>query len=180
MNGFGSDCSASPGAMQAAYLEEGINTCFEAIDEITTKYGIEKIKTIGDSYMAAGGIDDTNPAAANDVVRAAIEIQKFVINQKVLRKSAGLTTFEMRVGVHSGRVVAGIVGIKKFQYDLWGDTVNIASRMENNGIPEQVNISEATYQIIKEDPQFTFESRGKLDVKGKGEMQMYFVDLATS
>jgi len=83
--------------MQAADIVEGINTDFEAFDEITTKYGIKKIKTSGDSYMAAGGIDDTNPAAANDVVRAAIEIQKFVINQKVLRKSAGLTTFEMQM-----------------------------------------------------------------------------------
>ena len=86
----------------------------------------------------------------------------------------------MRAGIHSGAVVAGIVGVKKFQYDIWGDTVNIASRMETNGQPNQVNVSQSTYELLKDDPAFEFEYRGKIEVKGKGEMDMYFVSRNTT
>ena len=102
----------------------------------------------------------------------------FVVKRKAEREAEGLIPFEMRAGIHTGNVVAGIVGVKKFQYDIWGDTVNTASRMESNGEVGKVNISQSTYELIKDDPQFTFEHRGKVSAKGKGEVDMYFVSLA--
>lgn len=164
--------------MNAADLVEELNVCFKAFDAIMTKYGIEKIKTIGDAYMAAGGIPDTNRATVADVVNAGLDMQQFVKERKRERELTGLEGFEMRIGIHSGPVVAGIVGVKKFQYDLWGDTVNIASRMETNGKPGQVNISEATYKLIHQDPSFSFISRGMIHAKGKGQLAMYFVSHA--
>ena len=164
--------------MNAADLVEELNVCFKAFDAIMTKYGIEKIKTIGDAYMAAGGIPDTNRATVADVVNAGLDMQQFVKERKRERELTGLEGFEMRIGIHSGPVVAGIVGVKKFQYDLWGDTVNIASRMETNGKPGQVNISEATYKRIHQDPSFSFISRGMIHAKGKGQLAMYFVSHA--
>jgi class 3 adenylate cyclase len=98
-----------------------------------------------------------------------------MLKRQEQRRTSGLPVFEMRVGIHTGRVVAGIIGVKKFQYDVWGDTVNTANRMETNGAACRVNISETTYELIRQDPDFEFEQRGKIPVKGKGEMQMYFV-----
>lgn len=147
-----------------------LNECFKAFDEIVEKYGVEKIKTIGDAYMAVGGVPVPSSIHTENVIKAAIDIREFIANRKASNQGIG---FELRIGVHTGPVVSGIVGTKKFQYDIWGDTVNIAARMESNSEPGKINISESTYQIIKD--QFECEYRGEMDVKGKGNMRMYFV-----
>ena len=155
-------------------LVHDINECFSAFDQICEKHGIEKIKTIGDAYMAAGGLPVPNLTHARDVVAASLEMRDFIAEEKARRMTAGRPYFEIRIGVHTGPVVAGIVGVKKFQYDIWGDTVNTASRMESSGEAGQVNISEATYALVKDDASFRFVPRGMVQVKGKGEMRMFF------
>ena len=152
-------------------LVKSIDYYFKGFDEITTKYELEKIKTIGDSYMCACGLPTLNPSNARQVVQAAKEMVALVKNE--LTKSDDLNHFEIRVGIHTGPVVAGIVGIKKWQYDIWGDTVNIASRMESNSRPGRVNLSETTYQIIKDE--FPCEYRGEIEVKNHGSVKMYFL-----
>jgi class 3 adenylate cyclase len=161
--------------LAAKELVGEINTCFKAFDEIMTKYKLEKIKTIGDAYMAAGGLHVPRTSEPKDVVKAGIEMQAFMLSRKAEREKAYLPYFEMRVGVHTGPVVAGIVGVKKFQYDIWGDTVNTASRMESNGTIGKVNISSKTYALLKNDDGFKFEEREEIEVKGKGIMKMYYV-----
>jgi adenylate cyclase len=161
--------------LTAKELVSEINACFRIFDQIIEKHGIEKIKTIGDSYMAAGGLHKPRHSEVKDVVLAGLEMQTFMIERKKKRNAEGLAAFEMRVGINTGPVVAGIVGVKKFQYDIWGDTVNTASRMESHGEVGKVNISEATYQLVKDVDEFDFDARGKLEVKGKGEIEMYFV-----
>lgn len=154
-------------------LVDEIDYCFKHFDEIISKHNIEKIKTIGDAYMCAGGlpvVNDTNPV---DVVRAALEIQLFMNQLKAKKQSEEKPFFELRIGIHTGPVIAGIVGIKKFQYDIWGDTVNIAARMESSCEVDRVNISQTTYENIKD--QYECYHRGKIEAKGKGEIDMYFV-----
>lgn len=161
--------------LSATELVSEINFCFEAFDAIIGKYGIEKIKTIGDAYMAAGGLPVASEDSAKRTVLAALEMQAFICNRKTEMDARGKHAFEMRAGIHTGPVVAGIVGVKKFQYDIWGDTVNTASRLESSGQVGLVNISQTTYELLKDDPEFDFQSRGKIVAKGKGEIDMYFV-----
>lgn len=164
--------------MDTHELVEELNYCFKGFDEIMDKYGIEKIKTIGDAYMAAGGLPVPKEDSVKSTVLAALEMQDFIKERNAVRCEKGKTSFEMRVGIHTGPVVAGIVGLKKFQYDIWGDSVNTASRLESTGQAGQVNISQNTYDYLKNDPMFCFTSRGKIMAKGKGEIAMYFVGLA--
>lgn len=163
--------------LSAKALVSEINTCFKAFDHIIGKYHIEKIKTIGDAYMAAGGLPTPDDNAVKNTVLAGLEMQEFIIKRKQKLEKEGQVSFEMRVGIHTGPIVAGIVGVKKFQYDIWGDTVNTASRMESSGAVGKVNISQYTYELINNDPQFQFKHRGKLSAKGKGLVDMYFVKL---
>ncbi len=151
-----------------------INYCYSEFDRIITRHGIEKIKTIGDSYMCAAGLPVTNNTHPYDLVSAGLEIVQFIETLKQERMENGLPYFELRVGIHTGPVVAGIVGIKKFAYDIWGDTVNTASRMESSGATGKVNISGITHEIVKD--KFSCTYRGKLDAKNKGLIDMYFVD----
>jgi class 3 adenylate cyclase len=155
-------------------LVDDINECFSAFDLIMERHGIEKIKTIGDSYMAAGGLPVPNTTHATDVVNAAIEIQQFMLAYKEKKEAEGKHFFEIRIGINSGPVVAGIVGIKKFSFDIWGDSVNTASRMESSGEAGKINISKSTYDQVKE--HFRCKPRGKIQAKGKGEIEMYFVE----
>jgi class 3 adenylate cyclase/predicted metal-dependent HD superfamily phosphohydrolase len=155
--------------LTAEELVDKINEYFIEFDTIIQKYGIEKIKTIGDAYMAVGGLPTPKSTHAVDVVSAALEIQKFA--KRMQEKGDG--AFDVRIGINSGPVVAGIVGIKKFAYDIWGDTVNIAARMETTSVIGGINISKATYELVKD--KFKCIPRGKIDAKGKGEMEMYFV-----
>jgi adenylate cyclase len=160
-------------------LVEEINVCFKAFDLIAGKYQIEKIKTIGDAYMAAGGIPHPDENSLKNIVLAGLEMQAFIIKRTFENQQNQIPAFEMRLGIHAGPIVAGIVGIKKFQYDVWGDTVNIASRVESGGMVGKVNISETLYELIKEEECFTFEYRGHIHAKGKGEIKMYFVEKKT-
>jgi class 3 adenylate cyclase len=160
--------------MSPEQLVNEIHQYFSYFDSIMEKYGIEKIKTIGDAYMCAGGIPDQNTTHAIDIVNAAIEMQQYVEQQKLTKIAAGEIFFEIRIGIHTGSVVAGIVGTKKFAYDIWGDTVNLASRMESSGEVDRINISATTYELVKNT--FTCEYRGKISAKNKGEIDMYFVN----
>ncbi len=150
-------------------LVQELHECFTAFDNIIERNGLEKIKTIGDAYLAVCGLPVSNPDHAKNTVKAAMEIIDYINARKQHEK-----TFEIRIGIHSGSVVAGIVGVKKFAYDIWGDTVNTAARMEQNSEAGKVNISETTWHLVKDE--FTCTHRGKIGAKGKGEIDMYFVN----
>lgn len=155
--------------MRPEDLVQELHECFSAFDAIIERNGLEKIKTTGDAYMAVCGMPVANEHHAEASVRAALEIAQYV-RERIAQGKA----FEIRIGLHSGTVVAGIVGVKKFAYDIWGDVVNTAARMEQHSEPGKITISEATYTIVRDS--FRCTPRGKLEVKGKGEMEMYFVE----
>ncbi|MBC8047050.1 MAG: tetratricopeptide repeat protein [Fimbriimonadaceae bacterium] len=159
--------------LSPAELVAEIDRCFKAFDHIIEKHNIEKIKTIGDSYMCAGGLPVVNKTHADDVVSAALEIQQYMHEHIEERRKQNKEVFEIRIGIHTGPVVAGIVGVKKFAYDIWGDTVNIASRMESSGETGKVNISGSTYALVKD--KFQCDHRGKIEAKNRGMIDMYFV-----
>jgi adenylate cyclase len=159
--------------LSPAQLVNEIDFYFRAFDEIIGKYKIEKIKTIGDAYLCASGVPVKVKNSATEIVAAAIEMQQFVAVTKKKNLKAGKPYFEIRIGIHTGPLVAGIVGAKKFGYDIWGDTVNTAARMEQHGEVGHINISEATQQQIG--TKFTCRYRGEVDAKNKGKLKMYFV-----
>ncbi len=153
---------------------EALGFYFEAFDEITTSRFIEKIKTIGDCYMCVGGVPQKNNSHAFDTVLAGLEIQKFVEDIAAVDQQKGKPVWRLRIGIHTGGVMAGVIGKKKFAYDVWGDTVNVAARMESSGEAGKVNVSETTYQYVKD--YFVCTYRGKVPAKSLGEINMYFVD----
>lgn len=155
-------------------LVNEIDVCFREFDRIMERYGIEKIKTIGDAYMAAAGLPVENKSHARDMVRAALDIQAYMRKHKAEREKWNKPVFEIRIGIHTGPVVAGIVGSKKFAYDIWGDTVNLASRMESSCETGCINISGSTYMHVNED--FTCRYRGEIAAKNKGLVNMFYVE----
>jgi class 3 adenylate cyclase len=142
-----------------------LNQLFSKFDRLADKYGLEKIKTIGDAYMVVGGIPVARIDHAQAIASMALEMMEIA--------RATESALSLRIGINSGPAIAGVIGIKKFAYDLWGDTVNTASRMESHGIPGSIQVSEATHQLLRDE--FEFEERGRVDVKGKGWMNLYIL-----
>ena len=157
--------------MTPQQLVDELHACFKAFDEIIKKHNIEKIKTVGDAYLAVSGLPIPDPGHAVNMVKAAVDILGFMRERK---KQLGDNTFEVRIGMHSGNVVAGIVGVIKFAYDIWGDTVNTAARMEEHSVGGKINISHTTYELVKD--KFECHYRGEITAKNKGSLQMYFVE----
>ena len=155
---------------EPALLLQELNEVFEKFDSIVQRHNLEKMKTIGDSYMIASGVPNSVKDHAEKLVQAAIEMRDYILNRNIEKE----IKLEMMTGIHTGPVVAGIVGMRKFTYDVWGDTVNIASRMTSGCEPQKINISGATHSLINN--KFNCEYRGKLNAKGKGEIDMYFVE----
>jgi class 3 adenylate cyclase len=155
-------------------LIDELDKFFFYFDSVVEKYGIEKIKTIGDAYMCAGGIPEKNRTNPVEVILAALEMKAYMKTLKETSELEGMKYWDIRIGIHTGTVVAGVVGQKKLSYDIWGDTVNTASRMESSGEAGRINISGTTYEFVKEF--FNCEYRGKMPVKYKGELEMYFVE----
>jgi adenylate cyclase len=160
--------------MNPEILIDELDKFFFYFDSVVEKFGIEKIKTIGDAYMCAGGIPEKNRTNPVEVILAALEMKGYMNKLKATSEIEGMKYWDIRIGIHTGTVVAGVVGQKKLSYDIWGDTVNTASRMESSGEAGKINISGTTYEFVREF--FTCEYRGKMPVKYKGELEMYFVD----
>lgn len=155
-------------------IVEMVDFYFSAFDEIVKRHGVEKIKTIGDAYLCVSGIPTENSNHVTNMLKAAIEIVHFMENSVQEKKSARLPYLEIRIGVHTGPLVAGIVGSMKFAYDVWGDTVNIAARMEQAGEAGKINVSETVYEAVMS--AYSFQYRGELEAKNKGKLKMYFLE----
>lgn len=166
--------TAIAATMAPAQVVEELNECFVKFDQIAEKYNLEKIKTIGDSYMCAGGLPIANKSHPMDAVNAGKEMLSFISQRNKRLQAEGRLPWPIRIGIHTGELVAGVVGSKKFAYDIWGDTVNVASRMESNSESGRINISQATFQLLDNKVDCTF--RGEIDVKNKGKMGMYIVE----
>lgn len=160
--------------LDPARLVSALDSCFRGIDRITERYGLEKIKTIGDAYMATAGVPSADPDHALRCVAAALAIQAWMDEWLERQSHAHLMTWRWRIGIHSGPVVAGVIGKSRFAYDVWGDTVNVASRFESAGDPGRVNISAATLEQVS--AWFSITERGCIPIKGKSDAAMFFVD----
>jgi adenylate cyclase len=159
--------------MNPEELVEELDYCFSYFDRVIERYNLEKLKTIGDSYMCCGGIPQHNHTHPIDAIMAALRIQKFMTARKKQKTSQNIPYWNIRIGIHSGPLLSGVIGKKKFVYDVWGDTVNIASRMESSGVAGKINISKATFELVKDS--FEVEYRGKILAKNVGEIDMYLI-----
>ncbi len=162
-------------SLPPAEIVSELNECFLKFDEIAERHNLEKIKTMGDAYMCAGGLPIKNDTHPTDAILAAKEIMAFVEERNTELAAEGKPIWPIRIGIHTGELVAGVVGSKKFAYDIWGDTVNVASRMESSAGVGEINISEATYELVSK--KFPCRYRGEIEVKNKGKMGMYIVDV---
>ncbi len=151
-----------------------LDQVFSAFDEIAVKYGLERLKTIGDAFMAVGGVPTANRTHAMDACLAALEMQRAIRLLNERRGKLRLPTLELRVGIHSGPVMAGIVGKRKFTYDIWGDAVNLAARLESASEPRRTNVSSAVVGQLS--AFFSFTPRGRVEVKNKDPLEMFFLD----
>lgn len=169
-----SEFTSAAEEMEPDELIEELNICFMKFDEIMEQNNMEKIKTIGDSYMCAGGVPAANKTNPIDAINAAKAMQAYIRARRSAREKEGRKYWGMRIGIHTGEVIAGVVGKKKFAYDIWGDTVNLASRMESSGEDGKINISDATYKYVKDI--YKCQYRGGIVAKNKGSVEMYFVE----
>jgi adenylate cyclase len=160
-------------SMEPRRLVEDLNQYFSAFDAIVDRHGLEKIKTIGDAYLCAGGLPEPNRTHPFDACLAALEIQSYMERINAMRDKMRLPPWELRIGIHTGSVMAGVVGKRKFTYDIWGDAVNVAALMEANGVPGRINLSESTHHRVRD--VFVTEERGIIAAKNKGGLPMYFL-----